>query len=454
MAYPSGVRFKFDVHGHAFDVVRFELREGVSRSFRLELDLSRAGADLEPVALLDREAVFTIERNGVVERTVPGIVTAFGQDETGPGHTRYRAVVESPLARLGLRLDSRIFQQVDVTHVLAMLLEQSGIHATRAAYFAAHGPREYCVQYRETDAAFFRRLAAGEGIVFWHEVDSGRAVLVLSDKIGSAPVLPEGAPVRYDLASDGGASARGLWRFASCRKLAPTHLTLRECAFHQPRYHLQHEAKAWAVEEAVGAYGHYVHVGRYQPDAAGSSFARNTLSGLRNAADTAAIAGDDARLFPGLSFDLAGHPTGSFNDHWRVITMHHIGEQPGQNGEGHAARYRYEATVVPAHYDWKPESAERPIVDGPQIACVVGPGDEETHCDEHGRVQVRFPWDRRTPQESASCWLRVWQGWAGAMQPLPRVGEEVMVSFLDGDPDQPIITSRACDARHRLQDPH
>lgn len=457
MAHDAGLRFRFEADAGELEVVRFELKEGVSQPFRLELALSSFDDAIDASTLLDRAVRFTIERDGSAMRTVVGIVTAFEQGETGFRRTRYRAVVESPLARLALRHDSRIFQQVDATDVLAAVLRDGGVADVRTAYFAAHEPREYCVQYRETDAAFFHRLATEEGIVHWHEVVEGRSTLVLSDKIGSAPMLPEHAPVLYQptVAADG--SDQCLSRFAYRRQLAPTRVTQREYAFHEPRYPLQHEAKAWTVEDAVGNYEHYDHVARYKADQAGQSFARNRLSGLRNAADMAAVAGDDARLFPGVSFDLTGHPSEFLNDHWRVVWMHHQGEQGSSQGDGagHRTRYGYEASVVPAHYDWKPQPVPRPVVDGPQIAHVVGPDDEVTHHDVHGRVQVRFPWDRQESQEGASCWVPVWQGWAGAMHgfnALPRIGQQVIVSFLEGDPDQPIVTGCPCDVAHRLHD--
>lgn len=458
MAHDAGLRFRFEADAGEFEVVRFELKEGVSQPFRLELALSSLDDAIQATSLLDCEVRFTIERNGAADREVVGIVTAFEQGGTGFRRTRYRAMVESPLARLTLRHGSRIFQQVNATEVLATVLKDGGVPGVRTAYFAPHEPREYCVQYRETDASFFDRLAIEDGIVYWHEVEAGRAALVLSDKIGHAPVLSGHAPVIYQAALAADGSGQCLSRFAYRRQLAPTRVTQREYAFHEPRYPLQHEAKAWAVEDAVGNYEHYDHAARYKADAAGQSFARNRLSGLRNAADMAVVAGDDARLFPGLSFDLTGHPSEFLNDHWRVVWMHHQGEQGsshGADGAGHRTRYGYEASVVPAHYDWKPQPASRPVVDGPQIAHVVGPDGEETHCDVHGRVQVRFPWDRQESQEGASCWVPVWQGWAGVMhgfQALPRIGQQVIVSFLEGDPDQPIVTGCPCDARQRLHE--
>jgi len=459
MPRQADVRFFFRLtEGPELEVVRFELTEGVSQPFRLALELASEDDAVDAATMLDREATLTIERAGGVERRVVGIVTAFEQGETGFRRTRYRAVVESPLARLALRHNSRIFQQVTATDILGKLLKENRVLGARASYSASHEPREYCVQYRETDATFFHRLATEEGIVHWHDTREGRDALVLSDRIDSAPRLEDHDAVVYQPQPAGDAPGPHLWRFAHRRQLAPTRITQREYTFHNPHYDLQQEARAFASEQAVGDYEHYDYAARYKRDEAGKPFTRSKLSGLRNAAEQARIEGDDARLFPGLAFPLFGHPAEHLNALWRVIAMRHVGEQAASQeadaaGAEHGSRYSYEATVVPAHYDWKPEPAPRPVVDGPQIAHVVGPEGEEIHCDEHGRVQVWFPWDREGGRkENSTCWIRVSQGWAGAMYgfvALPRVGHEVIVSFLEGDPDQPIITGRAYHTANR-----
>jgi len=453
----QSVRFNFQVNdGPGLDVVRFELIEAVSQPFRLELDLSSFDHAIVASALLDREATFTIERDGVPERMVIGVVTAFEQDETGFARTRYRAIVESPLARLALRHNSRIFQQVDASEVLEALLKDHRLPVARAAYSGKHERREYCVQYRETDWAFFHRVATEEGIVHWHEVaEASSSTLVLCDRLDNGPTL-DGAVV-YQPQPAGDAPTPHLWHFGYRRQLAPTRITQRDYTFHNPRYELQHEAKAWAAEGAVGDYEHYDYAARYKRDEAGKRFTRSKLSGLRNEAECALVEGNDAKLQPGFAFELSGHPVEACNTRWRVVWMHHSGEQAtSQEADSFDAlqgtHYRYDAKVVPSHYDWKPGPAAHPVMDGPQIAHVVGPDGEEIHCDEHGRVQVWFPWDRQGARENSTCWIRVSQGWAGAMYgflALPRVGHEVIVSFLEGDPDQPIVTGRAYHAGNR-----
>ncbi|MEL1266380.1 type VI secretion system Vgr family protein, partial [Pseudoxanthomonas putridarboris] len=204
-------------------------------------------------------------------------------------------------------------------------------------------------------------------------------------------------------------------------------------------------------------YEHYDAPGRYKVDEAGKPFTQTRLQALRHDAGQAEMEGDDARLWPGLAFALADAPSAAPNHDWRVVAMVHQGEQSSSQeedgfGAERGSRYAYTAQAVPASFDWKPAPSPRPVMDGPQMAHVVGPPGEEIHVDEHGRVRVWFPWDREGPRENSTCWIRVSQGWAGAgygMQVLPRIGHEVLVSFLEGDPDQPIVTGRAYHAANR-----
>jgi len=456
MAYRAEVRFRFEVEGRPLDVVRFELKEGVSQAFRLELELSSTDDGLDGLELLDRGAVFMIERDGIADRTVAGILTAFEQCETGHRFTRYKAVIESPLARLALRHNSRIFQQANAPEILATILKEHGLQGAKTSYVTSHEPREYAVQYREHDDRFVHRLATEEGIVYWHQTEGGKPRLVLSDRIDTAHALD--GEVLYQPVPAGDASVPHLWHFAHRRQLAPTRTTQREYSFHNPGYNQQHEARPWAAEHAAGEFEFYDYAAGYKRDEVGKPFTRTKLSGLRNLAEHALIEGDDARLWPGLAFDLIGHSNDVLNTRWRVIQMHHSGEQSASQeaaaaGAEHGSRYGYAATVVPAHYDWKPAPAPYPIIDGPQVAEVVGPENEEIYVDPNGRIKVYFPWDREGDRkESSSCWIRVSQGWAGAMygfMAIPRIGQEVIVSFLDGRVDQPIVTGRAYNARNR-----
>ncbi|HCF6703923.1 TPA: type VI secretion system tip protein VgrG, partial [Pseudomonas aeruginosa] len=167
---------------------------------------------------------------------------------------------------------------------------------------------------------------------------------------------------------------------------------------------------------------------------------------------------DDPRLIPGHAFALEGHPRADFNAWWRPVRVVHRGTQyAGQEEESADAplgvSYDLRAELVPEDVEWRPAPLPRPRIDGPQIATVVGPAGEEIHCDEWGRVKVQFPWDREgRHDEFSTCWIRVAQNWAGAdwgHMAIPRIGQEVIVDYLDGDCDQPIVTGRTYRATNR-----
>uniref|UniRef100_UPI0005A68798 type VI secretion system tip protein TssI/VgrG n=1 Tax=Aeromonas popoffii TaxID=70856 RepID=UPI0005A68798 len=170
---------------------------------------------------------------------------------------------------------------------------------------------------------------------------------------------------------------------------------------------------------------------------------------------------NSAALLPGQSFSLTEHPNGALNTDWQIVHIRHTGEQPQaleEEGGSGPTVYHNEFGVVKASTTWRarigsPQAPHKPMVDGPQIAIVVGPEGEEIYCDEHGRVKLQFPWDRYgSSNDQSSCWVRVSQGWAGGqygMMAIPRIGHEVIVSFLEGDPDQPIVTGRTFHATNR-----
>ncbi|HGO6154320.1 TPA: type VI secretion system Vgr family protein, partial [Burkholderia cepacia] len=206
-------------------------------------------------------------------------------------------------------------------------------------------------------------------------------------------------------------------------------------------------------------YARYDYPGRYKHESSGKAFTQDRLRGHRRDARMASVSGDDARLQLGIAFDLTDHPREDMNRGWRPVSLVHHGKQyTSQAEEGADAQqgthYRYEAVLVPDDAEWRAEPLPRPRIDGPQPATVVGPEGEEIYTDAYGRVKVQFPWDREGKyDERSSCWIQVAQNWAGATwghMAIPRIGQEVIVVNLDGDPDQPLIIGRAY---NRLQLP-
>src|SRR5690554_3921293 len=196
-------------------------------------------------------------------------------------------------------------------------------------------------------------------------------------------------------------------------------------------------------------YQHFDYPGRFKADASGQPYTEARLDALRNDASTANGESNRADFTCGAKTQLTEHDNPKLNRDWPLTAVTHTGKQSQameEEGGSEPTSYHNTFSAVPADTTWRPYIPHRPLMDGPQIAIVTGPEGEEIHSDEFGRVKVRFPWDRYSKNdEHSSAWLRVAQGWAGGQfgfMALPRIGHEVIVSFLDGDPDQPIITGR------------
>ncbi|HZF98509.1 MAG TPA: type VI secretion system tip protein TssI/VgrG, partial [Pseudoxanthomonas sp.] len=249
-------------------MVKFTLAEALSQPFRLEVDLASLSASVDFDALLDTPVTFTIYRDGVPVRVVHGILTGLEQGSTGFRRTRYRAIVEPALVRLSLRQNSRIFQRQAVPDILKTLLTEQRVVERQFDLVGAHLSREYCVQHRESDARFFDRLAAEEGLVYYFEPGETTR-LRLTDALATGPTLGGGAEpaeVPYQPAPGGDAAEPRLWHLAYRQQLAPTRAVQRDYTFKNPPYDLQQQAQA---REGIGEYEHYESPGRYKQDQAG-----------------------------------------------------------------------------------------------------------------------------------------------------------------------------------------
>ncbi|WP_324832180.1 type VI secretion system Vgr family protein [Pseudomonas saxonica] len=455
MPRQSELRFTFEpLQGDAFEVVEFTLEEGLSQPFTLSLELASHDPAVDFNRVLDLAALFTLWRGDTPVRHVHGLVSLFTQGDTGFRRTRYRAVVEPALARAGLRSNWRIFQQKTVPEIITAVLAQQSSSDLKTLLCFDHHPREYCVQAGETDIDFIARLAAEEGLIYTFEHRPDGHTLILTDRIGELGTLMPASEcsVLYQPMGGGDSPQPALHRFSYTEQVRTARQVQRDYTFTHPRYNQQHSADGGlSLNNQHKDYERYDYPGRYKRDAVGKPFTQTRLSALRSDARTAHLEGDDGRLQPGLAFDLCEHPRADFNDRWRSIALEHSGKQHSSLledavGSEHGTEYHLQASAIRGEDEWKAPLCARPRIDGPQIATVVGPPGEEIYCDEWGRVKVSFPWARDSPQDDhSSCWIRVAQGWAGTLwgaMAVPRVGQELIISYLDGDPDQPIATGR------------
>ncbi|MCZ0786381.1 type VI secretion system tip protein VgrG [Dickeya solani] len=449
MANSTGLQFTVKVGAlpdTTFAVVDFELGEALNQPFALSLNLASSQPGIDFGAVLDQPCELLVWYEGELQRRVSGIVSRFAQGDTGFRRTRYQAEVRPALWRLGLRTNARLFQTQKPDAIIGTLLEEAGITDYAFALRHEHAVREYCVQYRESDLAFINRLAAEEGLFYFHEFEAGKHRVVFADDAGA---LTKGPELFFNLATQGLSEGAYVRRFRYAEAVSTAEVALKDYSFKTPAYGLLHNKMSSELDHQRESYQHFDYPGRFKQDPSGKAFTGYRLDALRAGAMTGSGESNAAELMPGGTFTLTEHPNPAFNLAWQVVAVTHSGQQPQaleEESGGEPTTLSNSFEVVKATTTWRAALPYKPMVDGPQIATVVGPAGEEIYCDEFGRIKLQFPWDRYgASDDQSSCWVRVSQGWAGGQYGLiaiPRIGHEVVVSFLEGDPDQPIVTGR------------
>jgi len=425
-------------------VTRVVGREALSTPFAFDVELVPASGDpLDVADLTGAEALLTLrEEPGGAERHVHGILWSVEMAGVASGRPRYRARLVPALDRLGAVVRTRAFQGRSAPEIAARILGDAGV-AHRLALAASYPARELCVQYRESDLAFVARLLEEEGIFYFFEHEPDAHVMVLADEVSACGPMAGGTSVPYREPGSHGIAEEHLSRVEHVRRAAPATASVQDFDFTRPALDVVGERTA--AGDPLGLE-HHEYPGRFTDPAAGARRAAVRLEGLRAASETFTGAGTCFRLVPGASFDLVDHPDAAFQRKLLVLRVEH--DAARQDGSAGAAvpphGYRSTFGAIDAAAPWRPRRRTRRPVARAETAVVVGPHAEEIHPDEHGRIKVRFHWDREGARDdTASCWIRCAQAWAGpgwGASFVPRVGQEVLVQFLDGDPDRPLVT--------------
>ncbi|HCI8255261.1 TPA: type VI secretion system tip protein VgrG, partial [Escherichia coli] len=266
--------------------------------------------------------------------------------------------------------------------------------------------------------------------------------------------LPESFEIPWNPNTRTEVSTLCISQFRYSAQIRPSSVVTKDYTFKRPGWAGRFDQEGQHQDYQRTQYEVYDYPGRFK-GAHGQNFARWQMEGWRNNAETARGMSRSPEIWPGRRIVLTGHPQANLNREWQVVASELHGEQPqavpGRRGAGTALENHF--AVIPADRTWRPQPRLKPLVDGPQSAVVTGPEGEEIFCDEHGRVRVKFNWDRYNPaDQDSSCWIRVAQAWAGTgfgNLAIPRVGQEVIVDFLNGDPDQPIIMGRTYHQENR-----
>ena len=457
--------YKIQVDGLEDDLLvvhGFDGHESVSDSvfqgepcygFRYMIELASRQSNITAEQVVDRGAELTLYRDGELVRTVNGIVRSFTQGDIGHHFSFYSLTLVPSLERLALRQNSRIFQQLTVPEIISVLLQEMKITNFAFAVERECTQREFCVQYRETDLAFLHRIAAQEGLVYGFTHETGKHTLLFTDKTDSFAFVSESVP--YNAIAGGAADTQYISELFANSQFEVTTAASQDYSFKKPTYSFAQTAEAADADYQLTQYEHFDAPGRFKDDINGKAYNDIRLSYLRREAKTWHGKGNYMGLAGAMQFSLEEHLNADFNQDYLVVTFSCQGKQPQaleeEAGSG-ATTYANQFELIPSTQLWQATPQPKPQVDGPMIAVVVGPDGEEIFCDEYGRVKLHFPWDRYlNSDELSSCWVRVAQGWAGSqygMVAIPRIGHEVIVTFLNGDPDQPIVTGGTYNANN------
>ncbi|MFK7989952.1 MAG: type VI secretion system Vgr family protein [Sandaracinaceae bacterium] len=450
------------------EVSAVRLIESLNEPYRLHvtLELEDPDAALEP--LLAADCVLSMTRMGHTRRLV-GLARHIEEGEHSADAQSVELVVVPALWMLGLRRNTRIFQEMTVPEILGDVLGGSLKPYGRAHELDlkdTYPKREYCVQYQESDLDFVQRLMEEHGIHYAFDHEGEQELLLLRDKNASYEPVPSGEAIKYRPHNLQLADEEPIIRFRLRHHDRTTSVKLRDWDWtrtdmlvegeHRSLDELQRDRESyeqgagrslqlWDYDAGRRAYGN-VNVDR-QALIRQQELARDVCVGHGVSAVV--------QMAPGTTFSLVDHPTPGFDGDYLITRVEHASQQLSAAVPGAADDDPYfnRFECIPLATEYRPERrTKKPRIAGVQTAVVTGPSGEEIHTDEHGRIKVQFHWDREGKfDESSSCWIRVQQAWAGegwGFWWLPRIGMEVVVHFVDGDPDRPLVTGSVYNANN------
>ena len=430
--------------------------EELGRLFHYELDLTSEDRAIKFDQLLGKPMGLTLELHDGGKRYFHGIACSCRQ-LTGHGQfAGYRVSLRPWFWLLTRTSDCRIFQNKTVPDIIKQVFRDLGFSDFEDSLSGSYREWEYCVQYRETSFDFVSRLMEQEGIYYFFRHEKTRHVLVLADAYGAHSTVDDYASVPFYPPDQQMRERDHFYDWQRAREVQPGSLALNDYDFQRPAASLEVRS---SVSRSHSNADHplYDYPGEYVQSKDGEHYARTRIEAIHSQFERVQLRGRARGLGSGHLFKLTGYDRADQNrEYLVVVARYQIRQELYESGQlDLAEQFTSELDCMDASQAFRPlPLTPMPIVRGPQTAVVVGPGGEEIWTDQYGRVKVHFYWDRHDQSnENSSCWMRVSQAWAGknwGSVQIPRIGQEVIVSFLEGDPDRPIITGRVYNAEQTV----
>lgn len=428
--------------------------EELGRPYEYDVELESANEALSFSSVVGQSLAVHLELPGSGQRHFHGLVTRFSHAGFTERRALYHATLRPSLWLLQRRGGCRIFQNQAVPQIVKAVLSAYGF-PFQAQLSGNYPAREYVVQYRETDFDFVSRLLEQEGIYYYFKHEAAKHTLILADSGGAHQKAAGYEDIPYYPPQQGERRERDyIDHWLVSHQIESTAFSLRDYDFTKPRANLEVKrtgsGKPRSPELEIYDYpGGYVQTGE------GERYARARLEESLARQERAEGGGNVRGVGTGVLFKLREHPRKDQNREYLVVsTSYELAESAHESGAStHEAVFCCRFTAQESRTPFRPlRSTPTPLVQGPQTARVVGKAGEEIWTDAYGRVKLQFHWDRASPgDENSSCWVRVAQAWAGGgwgAVHVPRIGEEVVVEFLEGDPDRPIVTGHLHEADH------
>lgn len=420
--------------------------EALSQLFEFEVELLSDSHSLDLKALLGKSLTLELETQGEGARYLDGIVARcmlVGREDNTARQYRYRATVRPWLWLLTRTQDCKIFQNQTVPQILQTVLGEYGF-ALELRLTGSYRQWGYCVQYQETDFAFVSRLMEHEGIYYFFLHALGSHTLVLTDDIATHEPFPGYDSVPF-FTADRAVTAQEecIDVYHVAEEIAPGSYVTDDYNFTTPRARLQNQRSNPAAHEH-GEYEIYDWLGGYSEHGESDHYSRIRLEELQAERERDEGHATARGLAPGFRFTLRNCPRPEANREYLVVAVTYRLKEPGYASSNEQAYYEFDFVTQPTSLPFRPRRiTPKPRTNGPQTAVVVGPAGEEIWTDQYGRIKVQFRWDRYGQMdENSSCWVRVSSSWAGSTfggMYIPRVGQEVIVDFIAGEPDRPIV---------------